>query len=465
MNQAKKHGIPEGKAMNIKRLIIMSFGLMLVVATCMSRADEGEKEVFMIDELLSELKSDRNWVVEDEQYVSPGLKIQVSSPIDVAFSEPDENRWGYHQFPAVSRLPDGRLLATYSFSPDYDDGQGFSSPAMISADGGLTWTEAKLAEALLSVPHSVISEVEKGEYLCIPRAPAFDITARNINMPEPIGELSRIKTRLYDVTQCHPEIGGYLGNIKATRWTPSSGQWVRENVSWDTRAALARMRNEKYVFPSPSAENTVLRLHGRLYTPDYNLQRLLPNGAVPRDFAAWCLVSEDNGVTWKRIGLIAYDSDGRSMMAEPCLAATTKGNIVCVIRTATWKLQPLLITRSSDKGVTWEKPKRIYDFGVMPQIILLPNGVHALSSGRPGVYLMFSTDGEAMNWSPPLFIVEGNRNSPKDHSCGYTRMLAVNDNSFLLIYADFKCKGPDDKNRRVIRVRRISVERDFVLSR
>ena len=52
------------------------------------------------------------------------LNVVKSEPVVVALSEVGEDRWGHHQFPTISALPDGRLFVTYNDTPDRNDAYG-----------------------------------------------------------------------------------------------------------------------------------------------------------------------------------------------------------------------------------------------------------------------------------------------------------------------------------------------------
>ena len=46
------------------------------------------------------------------------MKFELSDPVVVALSEPNETRWGFHQFPALSVLPDGKILIMFADAED-----------------------------------------------------------------------------------------------------------------------------------------------------------------------------------------------------------------------------------------------------------------------------------------------------------------------------------------------------------
>ena len=48
----------------------------------------------------------------------PKIHVTMQDPVVVACSAPGENRWGFHQFPCMSRLPDGSVMLMYADAED-----------------------------------------------------------------------------------------------------------------------------------------------------------------------------------------------------------------------------------------------------------------------------------------------------------------------------------------------------------
>lgn len=389
-----------------------------------------------------------------------GLDVRLSEPVVIARSRPGETRWGYHQFPTISRLPDGRVLVTFNGGPDRDDFYGEPGPAYVSSDQGVTWSEYEPDDPLLTVSHSAISEVNDGDYLCVPMSPSMDIEKEGAKLPRVSGKMYAYgEVLLYRLRECSKEVQDYMKKLPCVRWRSKDERWVREEIVWDTKDALVRTRKSDYVLPRPYLDNRILRLDGLLYYADFHLNHLLPDGSHPKNYATWLMVSRDNGRSWDRQAVIAYDTSGELMMGEPCLTRTADGGLACVIRCAHHEQKPMLITYSADKGKTWQEPKRLHDFGVMPQAMLLANRVLALSFGRPGVHVMFSPDGSGRRWTDPVSIVPGDHRDADGHSCGYTRMIALDADSFLLAYSDFRATDSEGKICKAVAVRKIEVSR------
>jgi len=93
--------------------------------------------------------------------------------------------------------------------------------------------------------------------------------------------------------------------------------------------------------------------------------------------------------------------------------------------------------RSADQGRTWSPPQSFAETGVLPRLLQLRNGVLVLSSGRPGVDLRFSTD-NGRTWSPAKELLPlPDRAKIQADSCGYTSLLPLGKDRFLIAYSWF----------------------------
>jgi len=401
------------------------------------------------------------WASETNRVRLGNVSVTLSPPVVVALADPGERRWGHHQFPALSRLPDGRLWLTYNASADRDDAYGHAGPAFVSADQGRTWTKAQPEDPLLAVSHSVVSPVRDGEFLCVPMSPGLGIVRERLRLPEPVARFNVYGEVLqFQLADCPPPVREFIGRIPALRWLPGQQAWQRETTGWDTTDALVRSRKSDFVFSRPYLDNAVARIGDRLFYASYHLGHRLPDGSVPKNYAVWCMVSDDNGRQWRRHGLIAHDATGNTMVGEPSLVVTGAGELACLIRTTDHRQRPLLATHSRDGGLTWEPTRELFPFGVMPQTLRLDNGVVVASFGRPGVQLAFAQDAAARTWSAMLPLIAGAATNVSAHSCGYTRMVPLDERSLLIAHSDFKWPDEQGRPRKAIVVRRITVERE-----
>jgi hypothetical protein len=185
------------------------------------------------------------------------------------------------------------------------------------------------------------------------------------------------------------------------------------------------------------------------------------------------MVSTDNGRSWRRRGLIASDPTGKVPPTETAMSRTSRGDLVCVVRT-THRLQlPMWVTHSDDAGRTWSSPKTLFDHGVLPTLLLLQNGVLALSFGRPGVHLSFSPDGSGRTWTQPVEvlatgipkgrkwtwekILQADPERVELQKDGYTSLLPLGGDRFLIAYCDMAHEDSRGRERRAVKVRTVGV--------
>src|SRR5690606_22449219 len=119
------------------------------------------------------------------------------------------------------------------------------------------------------------------------------------------------QVQFFEARQCGDDVGDHLSQLPAVRWRPREKRWQREIVRWDIVGALARKRLDENVIPRSYLDNRIVQLDGKLFYPEYHQQFVLPDGSLPRQYASWCMASSDNGRSWRRHGMIAYDTTGQ----------------------------------------------------------------------------------------------------------------------------------------------------------
>jgi hypothetical protein len=167
--------------------------------------------------------------------------------------------------------------------------------------------------------------------------------------------------------------------------------------------------------------------------------------------------STDRGKTWRYHSTIAFDLSNRSVSSEgfneTSLLAMPDGKIFSYMRSGasytaslgsmsneesdseapfSYKRQtPLYSSTSLDGGKTWSHADPVAPFGVWPDSVLLKNGIISVTYGRPGNWIMFSTD-QGKTWVPVLQFF--NDLYPPD--CGnYFTSVEVAPNVLLVAYA------------------------------
>ncbi len=161
----------------------------------------------------------------------------------------------------------------------------------------------------------------------------------------------------------------------------------------------------------------------------------LPNGALlatiygheegNRKYSSVLIASDDGGQTWAYRSLIAHSEEiGREGYCEPALVRLANGDLFCALRTG----GPLYTTRSTDDGATWSTPEVVADHGVDPALLLLSNGVLALSYGRPDVELILSPDGTGYTWGLPISIYRG-------PGCHYSSLVEAKNHDLMVFFS------------------------------
>jgi len=142
-------------------------------------------------------------------------------------------------------------------------------------------------------------------------------------------------------------------------------------------------------------------------------------------YSSVLIESGDGGQTWETRSLIAHSEEADNEgFCEPALVRLANSDLFCALRVG----GPLHVTRSTDEGRTWSTPEAVADHGVDPALLLLSNGVLALSYGRPDVELMLSADGTGNSWGTPISIYRG-------PGCHYTSLIEAENHDLLVFFS------------------------------
>ena len=195
-------------------------------------------------------------------------------------------------------------------------------------------------------------------------------------------------------------------------------------------------------------------------------------GDSPTIHRAYIARSKDLGRTWSFYSTIAYDAvDPNPELpgqyagyCEPTIALLSNGQLLAVLRSQLnhWgpNFRPLYIAWSNDMGLTWTKPipakvspgqKHPYLYNISPTLAVLDNGVVALSYGRPGFHVAFSSD-NGHTWGDLLHFSELPTESDKPNYIritGQFDMVKAGPNSLVAVGSD---------NKGVLKVWPITVE-------
>jgi hypothetical protein len=395
-----------------------------------------------------------NFIYKKEN--QPSLKVRLGEPAVIVVATKPE-KWGWYQFPSISRWPDGTLEASWAMLADSITSYGKAgSGSAISTDGGKTWQsysgKLKAVDGLLLLNGDRLQVVT-------PKA----IKTSELHLPSPVGmaneNYSKVKQPLYRHSELPPEVQG----VCLSRLAKGSTQWVSERAALDDPQALRYSLID--LFPIIWWGDMHNASDGSVIAGIYPGYRLRDDGTTDPKDGVFFYRSTDAGHSWKIQGRIPYqpdlaaDAKGAERMGftEPAYEILADGTFLCILRTTDGLgIGPMYASRSSDLGKTWSKPEVIAPFGVLPKLLKLENGVVVLSSGRPGVQLRFTMDGKV--WSDPLELlpIESGK-QPDQISCGYTSLLATGPDRFLIIYSDFRHPNEQKESRKAIKVREVSV--------
>ncbi len=391
------------------------------------------------------------------------MKITMQDPVVVATSVAGETRWGFHQFPALNRMPDGGVLLMYADAADASETHGAPAPCHVSYDDGASWrapAPGDLGGLRPTRPHFSISRLFDGEWLCIPAQPYLNVREQGIALPPPdaVGDTYG-RCYSYRIASLPEEVQAYFRHLPAQRLRAHGAAWEDDMAECDTEDRVAWRRDGSDVLPRTFFERSILPFQGELFYADYRGRYTRPDGTVGKKGSTSLLVSTDNGRSFRRRATVAWDPADNDLMGEPSLAATADGRLVCVIRRTDQNQKPMAIAWSSDRGHTWTPPRSLFEFGVWPCALLLGNGVLALSYGRPGVHLAFDPAGTGERWPVQTPVIAGDPAAILRHSCGYTSLLAMGDDAFLLAYSDFQHRNAQGEPCKAILVRRVIVRK------
>jgi hypothetical protein len=367
-------------------------------------------------------------------------------------------KWGYFQFPHIERMADNNVRVRWSLNDDAMEAYGQHKFGMMkSQDGKSNWQSIQDTTPFTGIVTS------SGDRLSVYTPRPINIST--IALPKPASGPQASDTyskstynyyRLMDLPES-------CQGIYFDRLAKNDDRWKREKAGLnDPNAARNSLRGHiPIIWWGDIHEAKDRSLIAGIY-PGFYIRE--DGMALPRH-NVFFYRSTDNGRNWNIQGRIFYvpdtltDAKGNTRMGftEPTYEILADGSFICVARTTDGIGNgPMYISRSTDMGVTWSKPVIFTPSGVLPRLLQLQNGVTVLASGRPGVQLRFSNDGQGIVWTNAFEMLP--YIDYKDQvSCGYTGLLATGPNRFLIVYSDFRHVTEAGTIRKAIKVREVIV--------
>ncbi|QNL51552.1 exo-alpha-sialidase [Olivibacter sp. SDN3] len=385
------------------------------------------------------------------------LHISFGDPVIVSKAR-DPQPWGHYQFPTLHHYLDSQLVARIHLSDDAVASYGKTRYLYAaSGDDGTTW---KILEASQDSVEQELAEgvlLPNGDRIKITTPPS--IHERDLHLPESVGKTIN-NFNLYPLELLPKERQG----IFLTRLPKGSKHWQTEQAKLlDSLALRYTIKGE---MPVVWWGDLHLGADGSIYAGVYPGYYLRDDGTVDPRSGIFFYQSTDMGHTWEIQGRIPYAFDHNlhaegerfAGFTEPTFEILPDSSFLCVMRTTDEINGPMYASRSTDKGVTWTKPAVLSATGVLPRLLQLENGILVLSYGRPGVQLRFSQDG-GDTWTEafemlPYDVID---NVDWFTTCGYTSLLPLDSDRFLLIYSDFFTMNERGELRKSIKVREIDV--------
>lgn len=454
-----------------------------------------------------------NYIVEEttevvSQYTN---KDGTKTPIKISISDPtlivqgmtfEENAWGKYQFPIPYNLGDRILVAVHV---DKDDVSSFGSPNrwFESRDKGLSWKE---------IPHTSASEagtlLKNGDRLYFP--PESGISLANYKMPPqstntpdydwqkqaeegtlPLPDgitswwLNGVVIRAYNADRLPPSLA--KKEWLAIRTPAGKKEAVKEYAKLDWQYLTRVVHNGggfKYVL-KPIFPQGVLKHapDGSIWISSFSGEGHI-NPATKRYspyYSAEIFRSDDFGYNFKQIAHMEYEADGKEYpydtggFSDSDFEFMPDGSIVWFLRTQWFhytgiEWSPMYMSRSTDMGKTWSKPKKFADVGVLPRLCKLKCGITILCYARPGTYIQATTDDTGLNWTPPLVMMTPNDRSHLANkqpniksfaswagSCNNPKLVPISDNQALIVYSDFYYPDAKGIKRKSILCRQITI--------
>lgn len=320
------------------------------------------------------------------EYVKLGVRKLTAplkpSPVKVTISEPWEiKRDDVRQTrPYLYDMGRGLLLMSVAQGPD-----AFYEPygLLKSADAGKTWA-----------PIPGLDKLDTTPLPCLRRPDGSILAVSRWTRTQPDGSVVGKTVHL---------------NANATKFTMTDNKIVLPK-EYTNEAKSDQIICERHIWNDDDGGATMVVWSRKLVK--------LPDGRNNTVRMSHLMRSTDNGRTWNYFSTIGPGG-------EPAVVRLGGGEMTAVIRGDRDSCMKQMFSR--DGGRTWTKPIALEVGKVLPDLVLMSNGVLACSYGRPASCIMFSLDGGKTWCSHHVVSERVNFNYTSIREISPDRLLYVHD--------------------------------------
>lgn len=379
--------------------------------------------------------------------------IELSQPVVVAQADQPEE-WGFFQFPVIAKASDGTLIVNWHMREDSHTAYGTIGrdyTPMVSKDNGKTWIPQDKKYFGFGNGKGILKDGSVLGFVVPPCKSVSDFE----KFPNSIAKTG---DRFYYKTEDLPDElqGIFLQQCGENR----QPQLIHAKV-YDPGSIRCTIGG---LYPMEWWGELIQMEDNSLVAGVYPCRYVDKSGNITRCGVSF-FQSKDEGRSWSILGRIMCEADGivevqgDNEFTEPVFVVLSDSTFLCVMRSGS--NSPMYKSFSSDKGKTWTTPVPFTPNGVFPQLVRLNNGILVLASGRPGVQIRFCLEGDGKNWTEPIEMLPYMKDNGEPDifgtTCGYTYVLPVSDDSFCIVYSDFKSKNKEGELRKAIIYRKIKI--------
>ena len=399
--------------------------------------------------------------------------LLISDPIAVAQGKVGDNAWGHTQFPTVFPTVNGKILVSWEYCDDTIEYKGDVYSA-VSSDGGISWGEPQAEDKIL------YPKMSNGKcFAGFLKKGAHPVDYFDAYVPAYTSEACGKRYFAQDIQETQDT------TVYGIEADPISGETELFECKVNWPYMPIGVTNSGMVYPSTmsfslsqrcgllmSDEKMYFSLYGHGFNSDASSREeaMLP---YMDKYCVYIFESCDCGRTWNYLSQIPTNDEVVNAdphaegFCEPMMEKLPDGSISILLRTGS--NNPSYIARSTDGCKTWTKPQIFDSNGVLPQILTLKNGITLASYGRPILKVRATSDPSGIDWEDPIVLPLTESTDPRENekpwgkrqqSCFYTGLLALSDNTALLVYSDFHYPNSEGIQVKSIMVRKITVEFD-----